>query len=127
MCRARLVGHVVSRRDAACGVRRHVRQVEMAGEEFSASGLMVLERNYLEVYPYDKWTGRKMPTFYEGEHFTPSRLELGEGTTTAPMPLSESDLIGEMEAHSIGTDATIAEHIKKGALPASIAAHARSR
>lgn len=92
-----------------------VSKVEMAGEVFSASGLMVKERNYLDVYIYDKWTGRKIPTFYEGEHFTPSRLELAEGSTTPPSYLTESDLIAEMEAHAIGTDATIAEHIKKGA------------
>ena len=31
----------------------------------------------------------------------------------APTPLSESELIGLMDSEMIGTDATIAEHIKK--------------
>ena len=37
---------------------------------------MVIERNFLEVYTYDRWTAKKIPTFYEGEHFAPSRLEM---------------------------------------------------
>ena len=42
-----------------------------AGEEFTASGLVVLERNYLDVYIYDKWEGRRVPEFREGETFVP--------------------------------------------------------
>ncbi len=26
--------------------------------QFSVSGLMILERNYLDVYPYDKWSDK---------------------------------------------------------------------
>ena len=74
---------------------------------------MVLERNYLDVYTYDRWNAKTIPTFHEGEHFVPSRLEMSSGQTSAPNPLTEAELIAEMEAHSIGTDATIAEHIKK--------------
>ena len=88
-------------------------KAELAGEEFSASGLMVVERNYLEVYTYDRWSARKIPVFHEGAHFVPTSLMMTSGHTTPPSPLSESDLIAEMEAHGIGTDATIAEHIKK--------------
>lgn len=29
--------------------------IDIAQEKFSASGLMIIERNYLDVYPYDKW------------------------------------------------------------------------
>lgn len=30
-------------------------EIEIAQERFSASGLTIIARNYLEVYPYDKW------------------------------------------------------------------------
>lgn len=26
--------------------------------QFSASGLMIIARNYLDVYPYDKWNAK---------------------------------------------------------------------
>ena len=29
--------------------------IDIAEEKFSASGLMIIARNYLDVYPYDKW------------------------------------------------------------------------
>ena len=81
-------------------------RAEMAGEEFSATGLMVIERNYLEIYTFDRWIARKIPTFYVGEHFEPTRLQMSEGSTSPPSYLSESDLIHLMETHGIGTDAT---------------------
>ena len=109
---------LVTRRFLACCGRdalghETVVKAEMAGEEFSAYGLMVIERNYLEVYTYDRWNAKKIPNFHTGEHFTPSRLEMLDGRTEPPSALSESDLIALMESHGIGTDATIAEHIKK--------------
>lgn len=88
-------------------------EMEIAGEYFSASGLIVLERNYLDIYPYDKWAGKKLPDFQLGEQFVPDACELQEGSTTKPKPLTEADLVGLMDKNGIGTDATIAEHIAK--------------
>ena len=48
----------------------------------------------------------------EGQRLAIASLRVEAGTTEPPPPLSESDLIGEMESNGIGTDASIATHIK---------------
>jgi DNA topoisomerase III len=85
------------------------------GEEaFHAHGVVVLERNYLDVYVYDKWTGSvQLPKFTVGERFEPLEAIMTEGKTVAPSYLTEADLIALMDANGIGTDATMAEHIQK--------------
>ena len=88
----------------------------------------MLERNYLDVYLYDKWTGKTLPEFTLNEEFMPSICELREGETTQPSLLTEADLVGLMDKNGIGkhainfpcicliviqgTDATIAQHIQ---------------
>ena len=47
-----------------------------------------------------------------GQSFTPSSLTLESGHTTPPSLLCEADLITLMDTKGIGTDATIAQHIK---------------
>ncbi|CAK5281387.1 unnamed protein product [Mycena citricolor] len=85
--------------------------VVCGGEDFYATGLVVHQRNYLEVYVYDKWTGNRVPDFEEGEQFNPTVCELREGSTTSPKYLTEADLVTLMDKNGIGTDATIAQHI----------------
>ncbi|KAG6840476.1 hypothetical protein C0991_006459 [Blastosporella zonata] len=87
-------------------------EVVCGDEFFSATGLIVLERNYLDVYPYDKWVGHSVPDFEENEEFQPSVCELREGKTTKPNLLTEADLVTLMDKNGIGTDATIAQHIE---------------
>ncbi|GAM88847.1 hypothetical protein ANO11243_068810 [Dothideomycetidae sp. 11243] len=115
----RRVHEFVVRRFLACcgedakGVRSEV-ELLWGGETFRASGLMVLERNYLEVYPYEKWTSTaELPKFEVGETIEPTEATLKEGKTTAPKYLTEPELIGLMDTNGIGTDATMAEHIAK--------------
>jgi len=89
-------------------------ELTYGGEIFSASGLMVLEREYLEVYPYEKWeSSRKLPVFTLGETFVPTEAMMNEGKTTPPGYLTEPELIALMDVNGIGTDATMAEHIAK--------------
>ena len=85
------------------------------GEEtFTAHGVIVKERNYLDVYPYENWTGTvQLPKFSEGERFEPTEAMITEGKTSPPNYLTEADLIALMDANGIGTDATMAEHIEK--------------
>ncbi|XP_003738893.2 DNA topoisomerase 3-alpha [Galendromus occidentalis] len=82
-------------------------------EHFSLNGLQIIERNYLDVYPYEKWSAKVIPSYREGETFTPTEILMSEGRTSAPSLLTEADLIALMEKHGIGTDATHAEHIDK--------------
>lgn len=89
-------------------------ELEYGDETFATSGLLVLERNYLDVYPYDKWeSSQQLPNFVLGETFEPTRAQITEGETCAPGYLTEPELISLMDANGIGTDATMAEHIAK--------------
>jgi len=87
--------------------------VDINGEKFYANGLMVLERNYLEVYhPYERWSDKEIPNYENIVEFYPDQIELAGGETSPPNLLTEADLIALMDKHGIGTDATHAEHIE---------------
>ncbi|KAL7274902.1 DNA topoisomerase [Rhizina undulata] len=83
-------------------------------EGFHANGLVVLARNYLDVYIYDKWeSSQQLPRFTVGETFVPTEANMTDGKTSAPGYLTEPELIALMDANGIGTDATMADHIAK--------------
>ena len=65
--------------------------------------MTVRERNYLDVFPYDKWSDKELPNFAEGEEFMPSICELKEGQTSRPSLLTEADLVTLMDKNGIGT------------------------
>ncbi|KAK0711096.1 DNA topoisomerase [Lasiosphaeris hirsuta] len=115
----RKVYEFVVRRFLACcsedakGVATDV-EIAYGDEVFTAHGVIVLERNYLDVYKYENWTGTAiLPKFTVGERFEPTEALLVDGKTTPPGYLTEADLIALMDANGIGTDATMAEHIEK--------------
>ncbi|XP_023306069.2 DNA topoisomerase 3-alpha [Lucilia cuprina] len=85
--------------------------ISIEGEKFTATGLVIYERNYLDVYIYDKWNAKQIHKYEQGQKFEPTEITMPEGATTAPPLLTEADLIALMEKHGIGTDATHAEHI----------------
>ncbi|XP_057306951.1 DNA topoisomerase 3-alpha-like [Hydractinia symbiolongicarpus] len=84
----------------------------ISNEQFSGQGLMILARNYLDVYTYEQWNGKEISNYQNGETFQPDRIEMLESETKAPSLLREADLISLMEKYGIGTDATHAEHIE---------------
>ena len=89
-------------------------EIKYGDEEFHTSGLTVLQRNYLDVYPYNRWeSSQQLPQFTLGERFEPSEANITEGKTCPPGYLTEPDLLALMDANGIGTDATMAEHIAK--------------
>ncbi|XP_060067173.1 DNA topoisomerase 3-alpha-like [Ylistrum balloti] len=87
-------------------------EIDIADEKFSAQGLMITARNYLDVYPYERWNAKVIPVYSQGDSFQPNSIEMIESETSAPSLLSEADLIALMDKHGIGTDATHAEHIE---------------
>eukprot|EP01125_Pyxidicula_operculata_P019709 TRINITY_DN7166_c1_g1_i2.p1 TRINITY_DN7166_c1_g1~~TRINITY_DN7166_c1_g1_i2.p1 ORF type:complete len:1024 (+),score=145.16 TRINITY_DN7166_c1_g1_i2:47-3118(+) len=87
--------------------------VDIAGEKFHCTGLMIIERNFLDIYPYWPWNDKTIPTFQKNEQIQPSSLIMHQGQTTAPPLLTEEELVNLMDKNGIGTDATIAEHINK--------------
>ena len=88
--------------------------LKIASEEFVAKGLMILERNWLDIYqPWERWsTGQgELPRVAVGSRIIPTSLLLKDGQTSPPQLLSEVELIALMDRNGIGTDATIAQHI----------------
>lgn len=114
----RLYEYVVRRFLACCSedAKGMATEIELQyGEElFNAHGVIVLERNYLDVFVYEKWDNTaELPKFTVGERFEPNEAIMTEGKTSPPNYLTEADLIALMDANGIGTDATMAEHIQK--------------
>ncbi|KAG0678368.1 DNA topoisomerase [Pichia californica] len=89
--------------------------VQWGDEIFKANGLVVLERNYLEVYKWDHWDSTKntVPNANIGEKLSIVSAVVNSGETSPPQPLTETELIALMDVNGIGTDATIADHIEK--------------
>lgn len=67
------------------------------------TGLVILERNYLDVYVYDKWNGNLLPHFQAEETFMPTSCDLKAGKTTQPNLLTEADLVSLMDKNGIGS------------------------
>lgn len=89
-------------------------EIEYGDETFFTKGLLVVQRNYLDVYPYEKWeSSQQLPQFALHETFEPTEANIVDGETSAPGYLTEPELISLMDANGIGTDATMAEHIAK--------------
>jgi DNA topoisomerase-3 len=89
-------------------------EIDYGAEIFHAHGLTVIARNYLDVYPYDKWeSSQQLPQYTVGETFEPTEANMHDGQTTKPDYLTEPELIALMDVNGIGTDATMAEHIAK--------------
>ena len=87
--------------------------IELGGEGFHASGLTVIHPNYLRIFTFEKWNERWIPLYNVGQRFRVTSCDVKPGSTTRPSLLTEADLVGLMDKHGIGTDATIAEHIRR--------------
>ncbi|BAM40922.1 DNA topoisomerase III [Theileria orientalis strain Shintoku] len=87
--------------------------LDVSGEMFNLKGLIIHERNWLNIYTYSTWEGKLIPNFHENQQIMPDAILLKDGRTTPPSLLSEANLIDLMNRNGIGTDATMHEHIQK--------------
>ncbi|CAK7895942.1 DNA topoisomerase 3 [[Candida] anglica] len=88
--------------------------LQWGDENFTANGLTVIARNYLDIYPYRKWeSSKQLPKFDQGEVIKINGGRMKDGKTSPPSHMTEPELIALMDVNGIGTDATIAEHIHK--------------
>lgn len=88
-------------------------EVQVGGESFVTAGLVVMDRGWLEVYPYSIWENNPLPMFVVDEALAVDIFEMTSGHTHPPPLLSEADLISLMDRTGIGTDATMHDHIQK--------------
>ncbi|KXZ51646.1 hypothetical protein GPECTOR_11g100 [Gonium pectorale] len=84
---------------------------EGGGETFSASGSVAVKPGFTAIMPWRATQSEPLPPLSPGEFLTLTEVELYQGRTSPPDYLTEADLIGLMEKHGIGTDASIPVHI----------------
>jgi DNA topoisomerase-3 len=70
------VYEIISRHFLACISKDAVgsetkADVILGGELFYAKGLIIEEQNWLEVFPYEKWSDTVLPPITKGEEFMP--------------------------------------------------------
>lgn len=62
---------------------------------------MIISRNYLDVYPYERWNATELPIYEKGHTFAPD-IQMKESVTNPPELLTEADLIDLMDKNGIG-------------------------
>ncbi|KAF4735817.1 hypothetical protein FOZ63_018984, partial [Perkinsus olseni] len=78
-------------------------EVTVGDETFNATGLTVVEENWLEVYPYVKWKGStELPPVVLHQRVRVTELMMSSGMTEPPELLSEAELIDLMDKNHIG-------------------------
>lgn len=82
-------------------------------ELFTTTGTTIISRGWLDIFPYERWNDSShIPHYTAGDTFVPTSVTLQRSQTSPPPDLTETDLIALMDDNGIGTDATIAQHIK---------------
>jgi DNA topoisomerase-1 len=83
------------------------------GQGLKANGKRLLERGYLDVYPYASDSEAHVPAVDEGDELPVSGVELAAKQTQPPRRYGQSRLIERMEALGLGTKSTRHNTIEK--------------
>jgi DNA topoisomerase-3 len=84
--------------------------IEVRGEKFSLVGKRLVEPGFLNALK-SSFDDVEIPHLVKGYHLAVDSVSVTSGKTKPPPYLSESDLLSQMERHSIGTDSSMAVHI----------------
>uniref|UniRef100_A0A7S1THE9 DNA topoisomerase n=1 Tax=Compsopogon caeruleus TaxID=31354 RepID=A0A7S1THE9_9RHOD len=83
-----------------------------AGDErFLVSGRVVVNPGWTSVTGTAGLSDEPFPDLQKGDELDIAKVDIDESETSPPGYLTESELIGLMEKHGIGTDASIPTHI----------------
>ncbi|KAH8609744.1 putative DNA topoisomerase [Trypanosoma vivax] len=104
--------HFIATLSPDCKLCKTKLVVELGGEFFTFTGKVVEDPGFTEILSHFAVKDDKIPTNIQvGSDFPMSDVRLQAGQTQPPGYLTESDLIGMMERHGIGTDASISQHV----------------
>lgn len=103
--------HFLASLSGDCVLKKTKAVLAGGGETFSASGSVVLRPGFTAIMPWKVSQAEPLPPLSEGQVLPLKGVELSAGKTSPPDYLTEAELIGLMEKHGIGTDASIPTHI----------------
>ncbi|XP_014521718.1 DNA topoisomerase 3-beta isoform X1 [Vigna radiata var. radiata] len=103
--------HFIGTVSPDCKYIRKKVEFSIGGESFHCTGQHVVTKGFTSIMPWLALNDKNIPSFVKGQKIEISKLELYEGSTSAPDYLTESELISLMEKNGIGTDASIPVHI----------------
>ncbi len=85
--------------------------LDASGENYAASGNIIKNSGWLELYGYYKPKEATLPEVKEGEKITPEKIQSKKGVTEPPKRYGKASLIALLEKKNLGTKATRAEII----------------
>eukprot|EP00920_Eleutheroschizon_duboscqi_P012971 GHVT01030767.1.p1 GENE.GHVT01030767.1~~GHVT01030767.1.p1 ORF type:complete len:759 (-),score=151.53 GHVT01030767.1:1712-3988(-) len=85
--------------------------LQIGGELFSVTGRKLIDPGFTAVLRQGEMQDVSVPDFNVGQRVPIQEVKISSGMTSPPSCLSESELLGLMDAQGIGTDASMATHI----------------
>ncbi|RLE54527.1 MAG: type IA DNA topoisomerase [Thermoprotei archaeon] len=106
-----IVRHFLATLSKPAILERRYLVVNVRGVPFKLEGTIIVEKGYLEIYPYERIPEFDVPMVKEGSRVPVLGIQLIEDRTKPPDYLSEAELLSLMRKYGIGTDATMQDHI----------------